>query len=357
MHNFDIFLESVGEQATDGSALLSALGGFPHLHVTVDDPSRFVYQNADTSVHFVIIVDRRLLPQRDAYAENYDYDEDGDAPPYRDVLPDESDINDFDYDDEDDAYDDEDAEADVVTPIDTPVLTISVPLFRPTFFVAEAMHVIETVRAATDLSIVDPQEGGAGDGEPGAWNEEDIAKSWKQTHLRAINHLKHPEALQVWSDEQCRSFYAYGTYRPKLLDELRGEEIDAPLLQPALHDKRTKSLFIWNLEKPTVVPQSDLVILQLPRKKRGFFGRKTVIDEVLIPGEAVWDLLTQVAEFRGHPTPHLVLRDPRLLPESVVAALDDLPSEPASNARRTELAGVVDFDLSPLSADVDSGES
>jgi hypothetical protein len=227
------------------------------------------------------------------------------------------------------------------------------PLFRPSFFLAEMWLLIESLRGATSLALIDPQN--VEHHEPGDYDQEAILRSWEATHRQVLDAAKNLEGLQYWSPDKCQAFYTYGLYRPRMLQELQGENIDVPRLHPARHEGATKSLVVWNIERATVLPRSDLILLERPREKKRLFGRKTVVEEVLVSGEDVWKVLSSAGEFRPQPVPHLVVRRPDMLPGGVLSALDGLDAEPASNARRTELAGVVDFEL-PAPREVEKKE-
>ncbi|MBN1444280.1 MAG: hypothetical protein JXA90_16325 [Planctomycetes bacterium] len=386
MHHFDLYLESPEDTPVEAPALLGALASCPLLRATVGDPTRLVYRNEDTSVHFTCILDRALLLARlrtsssggaesDDEAEDGDEDADGERRAWRSVLPDEDELADDGGPDEDEAGargtrgadlrrrkakdegedegdgEDADEEEGDEEPIESPLVTFSVPLFRPSFFLKELWILLAAAREASGLLIVDPQEGGAGGGEPGDWSEADIARSWAETHRRAIRELEDPgalQALQVWSPQKCSEFFDYGTARGALAARLEPEGIAVPRLQPARHGGRTKSLCFWNSRQSSVLPPCDLVLLERQRIKRGLLGTRLVSEEVIVSGEDVWNLLAPAAEYHTKPATFLAVPDADSLPSRVLEALDELPGEPAASARRTELAGVIDFDPDAL---------
>ncbi|MCZ6794293.1 MAG: hypothetical protein O7J95_11840 [Planctomycetota bacterium] len=339
MQSFDLYLEIPPGQSVSGAAIFAALSSLPHLQVTVNDPSRFVYHNADTSVHFVILLDGALISGPSGEEEESDEDE----LPYGEDDDEDYEDDDEDYEDDDEDYEDDDE--DDHEPVHSPPVTFSVPLFRPSFFVSELKEVIDTFRGNCYLELVNPQDG-EGDGEAADASSEDrLIATLEEAHRLVFGQVKDPERLERWSSEQSQRFFAYARRRADLARELTEENVAIPIVQPARHDGRVKSLCVWDTSQSTVLPRCDLVLLRQPREKRGLLGRKTVYDEKLVACEAVWNILGPFAEFRRTPTDYLIFRRPDPMPYQVTSGLDALEGEPATAAKRTELAGVIDFEI------------
>ena len=354
MLSFDLYLDKNSGQLVDATKLLSVLAGFPHLRATADDPTLFLYRNEDTLVHFHILIDRALLPPRILGGED---GSDEDHPAFVDVNPDEKDLeepedepedeeeseNEEGEEEDEDEEEEEEEEEEAADPVYVPPLTFSVPLFRPSFFITELKSVIDAFRESCSLHILDPQSI-AGDGD-GDWSEEGLQENWRQIHGQVFEQLKNPERLRRWSSEQSRRFFSYGTLRSRLVEQLSRDEIEIPPLQIALHQGRIGSLCVWDISRSTVLPRCDLILLRQPREKKSLFRRKMLYDEKLVPCDAVWNILGPFARFHSESTDYLIYRKPEPEPYQVVSALEALEGEPATSARRTDLAGVVDFEI------------
>lgn len=344
MSSFDLFFVSREGFQVEGEWVLSWLSGIPHLRSAVDDPTLFVYRNPDTSVHFSLILDPGLLPPPAVDGED---DEFG-LPRRVNIVPDASEQDespDDDLDEEDMEEDDEPGE-NHSSAVDLPPLTLNIPLFRPSFFVEEALQILESLRGSAGLLLVDPQEGGAGGGEPGEWDIEEILRSWQLANRHGVSRLKDPRQLRHWSPETCRRFYSYASLRTELERLYSAEGLEVARLYPAMHHGVTKTLCIWRTDVPVVLPRSDLVLVERPRERRGLLGRKkTILAKGLTPAEEIWRLLGPFVEVRREPVELIIFRQAHDPPAQVTMALDTLQLEPAQNARRTELTGVVDFEL------------
>jgi hypothetical protein len=222
---------------------------------------------------------------------------------------------------------------------------LHIPLFRPTFFALEAARFLDALRQSTSLVLLDPQEEEAGGGKSNGWTNDEVVKSWVRTNRRAYAQLKKPLALFQWSPEESQRFFGYARRRRELESQFGAAGIEVPRLHPALHEGEVKTLCLWRWETPTVLPRADLLLVEQPRERRGFFGKRTVLDQGLVPMDRVWDILGPFAEIRDEPAPLLIFRQAKPLPAQVRSALESLAKEPGDKARRTELAGVVDFDL------------
>jgi hypothetical protein len=117
-----------------------------------------------------------------------------------------------------------------------------------------------------------------------------------------------------------------------------------PLLQAARHEGRVKTLCDWDQGSPAVLPRTDLVLLRRERSQKGLFRMKRVVEEGLVSGELLWEILAGASERRRDPVDLLIFRDPAGAPQDVAARLETLALEPLSGAKRASLLGVIDFD-------------
>lgn len=341
MLNFDLFLTAPNQDAADAAALLQAFRALPHRKPVPGDPARFWYHNPNTAVHFNLVLGHAVLEQADgaASARHDALDPlDLNAPPGRntshshpDDEPDAPDPSEF--EDEDD----EEPE------VDEAAVTVHLPLFRPTFFLQEALAVLAALRHDTGhVLLLESKVESAG--KPSV-SEEEVVERWRDTHRAVYPELEDRERVQVWSETRCHDFYAYGTALSTLGERYSAEGLAVLPMQPALHGGTLKTLCVWRCDQPAVIPRTDLVLLERPSGRRGLLRRRKV-DELLVP----WDVLERVlqphTESQGDPALALILRAPDGIPERLQRELAELQGEPPENARRTEFAGVVDFDPS-----------
>ncbi len=250
----------------------------------------------------------------------------------------------------DEEEDDEEEDDEEDQHIELPPVSVHIPLFRPTFFVVEALGFLETLRSATDLRLAMPAPDTGEDTREG--EEEGVAVStspdlvvrrWQEMHRQAFADVRDKEQLQIWSIERCASFYDYNRGLEDIQKELAIEGLEVLPIQPARHEGSIKTLCVWRFDRPTVIPQTDLVLVRRPRP-RGLF-RRAKLEEFLVPGEIVWKILERFSQSRYEPAPMLIVRSTDEAPGQVQADLEALEGEPTKNATRTELVGVVDFDL------------
>ena len=338
MKTFDLFFVPADDRPVSSEPIRECLADIPHLHPDASDPSRRQYHNPESGAIFYLLVAPEHLPEPPATGyEDDELDEDLEDEP-EDGLEDEDDDGD-DYDDDDD--DDLD-----VPSIDTPPLTVNIPLFHPSFLAREALEVVRTFQERAGLRVIDPQDGGVGDGEPGAYGDDDLLESWKRTHGPIYAKISSPENIHRWSTEDSDRYAAYCRHRARLEEELADDDIDVPRLFAARHEGATKSLCIWRSDRPVALPRCDLVLVERVSTRRGLLRRRRV-DELVVHGDELWRILAPFSDTRHHPVPHLVLRRADPPPAQLANDLEDLVGEPVDAARRTELAGVVDFDIPP----------
>jgi hypothetical protein len=329
MKTFDLFFVASDDRPVTSESILECLAGIPHLRQDASDPTRQLYHNPESGTVFHLLLDPEHLPPS----------LDDDEPDYADdELEQEVDVEE-DFDDDED-----DEEEDDVAPIDTPPLTVNIPLFHPSFFAREALQVVRVFQEHAGLQVIDPQEGGVGDGESGAYSDDELLESWKRTHAPIFAKIDDPALIQRWSTEDADRYSAYCRHRARLAEELADDAVDVPQLFAARHEGTTKSLCIWRSDRAVLLPKCDLVLLQRVREKRGLLRRRKV-DELVVSGEKLWKILAPFSEAKQDPVPHLVLRRADPPPAQLQNDLDDLLGEPVDAARRTELAGVIDFDI------------
>ncbi|MEM7231353.1 MAG: hypothetical protein AAF517_04230 [Planctomycetota bacterium] len=343
MQSFDLYLDSPSGDY-DPQRLFELLEQHEHVHATPGDPSRFIYRNSETFVHFSVVVDLSLLGRAPVDEDEYDPYEDADE---RSVLPDEAD---FAVDEEDD----EEAEGDAAdeTPA-MPTVTVSIPLFRPRFFLSEAVSLLENL-GGLDLTFSDPHE--EDENAPSTPNFERLTANYETLHSTVLPNIRDPEALTRWTDEQASQFVEYGKNRGAIASQLNDDSVEVPILQVARSENGVRSLCVWRTNQSTVLPKCDLVLMQVAREKRGLLGRKTVYTDKVVSGSELWTTLSNDSEYREHPVPHLVHRPKDPPSQDLVVALSMLDSADGDSVKRTEFAGVIDFDIAPAAGEESSDD-
>lgn len=389
MPSFDLYLERAPDAPLDEGVLVHTLLARPQVHMAPDDPTRLVYHDEETGVHFSVLLHPDLLAAveadaraRAAQAGEHDEDEpsleDAGRPPGArpGLLPDARDTALHEEDDEaDDAADaageatssdeetgEEPGDASSEPSPDIPLVVLALPWFRPGYFLDEALGLVEELRGAGDLSLVVPDDRtllgeeeheGSGETAPAGSGELDdpdpaaLRARWEDLHRRVFQRLRTPGAISRWSPEQAEAFRNWGRARPTLAEQLAAEDIDVPRLQAARAPDGVHSLCVWDTRRSVMLPRCDLVLLVRPRERRGLLGRKTKIEETVVSGEELWRLLSHHAVYHDWPAPCLVFRRPDPLPRDLEEGLDTLPTRSRDEVRRTELEGVVDFDPAP----------
>lgn len=375
MQSFDVCLEPPHGASFDAGVIFSILESNPHVHRTRDDRGRWIYRNEDTSVHFVILVHPEVVASyRRARAAEMESDEDwnpeaNDGGPDVLGIDDEGDSEDgWKEDDEDDENDEEDEdqedseehgardESGFAGPLEMTPLVLSVPLFRPGFFITELEEVLSELlqklgplelHVAEDPSAdIAPESDDSGDGRG------NLVEEYRRLHASVAEELTDPRAIVRWTEERSRNFHAYARARGEIARALESEEVDVPSIHPARTGNDVVGLCVWTTDRSTVLPRCDRVLLREVRTKRGLFGKRRVVDERVVSGAELWNVLAPHSEYRERPVPHLVFRRMDPLSLRLLDALEGLAADP-SGARRTELVGVVDFDIPGVDSDAD----
>ena len=333
MKSFDLFLvpSSTSELAAD--AIGEHLAACPWLHRDRSDPTQLVYQNEDTSVTFFLLLDSALTENTFGGEE-----EDPDNPSSStSVLPEGGDI-------EEDPLSEtgEDGQEAVM---DVPPVTINIPLFQPMEVAREAIDFLLQLAEAGGLDTIDPQEAGAGKGQPGRYSNQELLESWLRTQDSICQQAGTPVNFIRWSQERSMNFFGYSRSCPQLRKQYEDEGLTVLQVQPAAYNDEVLSLCVWRSNVPAVIPLTDLVLLERVRRKRRLFGTREVIDEILIPGGELWKILSPFSQVCNEPARLLVFRDAAMPPSQVANDLAELTGEKSTAAKRTEFSGVIDFDL------------
>jgi len=382
MQSFDLCLDLAHGASLDAVALFDALERTPHVKPTRDDPGRWIYHNQDTSVHFVILVHPELVAsyRRARFGEDGEaHDEESEERHWAvgpNVLPDERDASDG---EEEDDEDDEETEDDDEThdggafsrnsdlgadePLEMAPVVLSVPLFRPAFFIVELEELLAALRERLgDLEAhlaEDPERVASSEDtvdEPGrSVSPSDLLGSYLAHHEAIGARIRDPHAIVRWSQTRSDAFFAYARAREEIARQHEGEDIVVPAIHPARAGRDVAGLCVWSTDRSTILPRCDLVLLRETRTKPGLFRRRRVTTERVVSGEALWNLLSSDGEYREHPIPHLVFRRPDPLPLRILHGLEELEPIPGG-ARRTELVGVIDFEIASLGTKDDVAE-
>ncbi len=308
MTQFEIFLLSPDDQPIDTERIFSAFHAVGKIRQTKADSTRFVYHNLDTGVFFNLWMS--ALHAVDA-AETELESEEAKSDSTGEV---------------------EDAESSGLL---IPPLTITIPLLCPSFFGPEAVAAVWQIAGHAGLKPEAPHSGET---------PEEFCDAWSLANRTAAQE---PGCRSVtrWTPAESENWYQYGLARSALEAELADESLVVPRLQAAEHDGRVKTLCAWAQGTPTVLPRTELVLFSRERTHRGLLFSRKVTEEGLVSGEKLWQILAPSSEVRGSPVPLLIFREARSPPQRVAAELEVLELEPVDRARRTELLGVVDFDV------------
>jgi len=342
MKTFDLFLVAKEGVQLDTESVTACLDKLPHVGQDPNDWTRFYYRNEESGTTFFLLVDPQFIPtpkveyEEDEYPEGYYDDED---------EPDEEDEPEEEDDDEEDDEEDEDGES---AQIDTPPVTVNIPLFHPSFWAHEAFAAVRTIQDELGLDAIDPHDDGAGGGEPGDWSSEELFTSWLASHAEVYENLQDKELVQRWDAEKAERFSTYCQHRAALIDAHSPDGIAVPQLFTASHRGETKSLCIWRTDETVALPKCDLVLVQRVREKRGLLGRRKKIDELLVPGETIWKLLAPFASEHAMPAPVLVFTRAEDPPAQFLNDLDHLSGDHPDDAKRIPLGGIIDFEIPQL---------
>jgi hypothetical protein len=308
---FAIDLSNRGDPPFDSARLLEALRAERWIRQLRADSSRFYYHDRDTSVVFSMFAGQIHGEEMDepdgAMEEDYESDADEDAPTH-------------------DAID-----------ISVAPLTIMAPLLCPSFFGREAIGVASRLAGALGLDVV------AG----GLTAAPEILAEWERARREEAADLKDADRqrLAYWPEEKTESWWRYGSNCQALEAELAADGVHVPRLEAARHQGIVKSLVVWESGTPTVFPRTDLVLVRRERERRGLLHTRRVVEEGLVSGERIWEILASFGEIRNDPTSMLIFREARKPPQQVAAQLETLVLEPVTNAKKTELIDLIDFEV------------
>ena len=357
--SFELLLVPRGDYPIDRQALWHGVAIHPHVQAERGVPGKFTYYNRSTTVHFSISMGEDVDPDAEA-----DGGFAGALPAHVDVLSDastgsrtsrrdeedltEEEEEEENEDEDDDEQDEEDEEDE--PHIELPPVSVHIPLFRPSFFLTEALEFLRRLKSATDLRLAMPAAATGDDTredveeeDPTSATSDQVVRRWREAHRDVFSDVADKEYVEVWPAERCAAFYDYNRRLAEIAEDLALDGIDVAPIQPARHEGRIKTLCVWSCDRPAVLPRTDLVLVRRPRP--GGLFRRAGVDEFLVPGETIWKLLEGFSQSRYDPAPMLIVRSAEEAPGQLRAELEALAGEPTANARRTELAGVVDFEL------------
>ncbi|MEC9351919.1 MAG: hypothetical protein VYD81_01265, partial [Planctomycetota bacterium] len=119
MKSFDLFLVPSSNSELAADAVAERLAACPWLRQDRSDPTQLVYQNADSSVSFFLLLDSALA-ENTFGSEEEDLDEPSGS---TSVLPEGDDIE--------EPWVPEEDEEEQAAVMDVPPVTINIPLFQP----------------------------------------------------------------------------------------------------------------------------------------------------------------------------------------------------------------------------------
>jgi hypothetical protein len=372
LNHFEVYLlKGQGTDRYDAESVAGAILAEGRVHLLAVDPHRAVYQNPDTGVSFHLTLAPPLVasltsrPGRGEEDEEVEEADDGSA--------EEGSIEEDESAGEEEVDDDEEEEG--AHDLEMTPLVLNLPPLAPAFYAREALEFADRIARACGLHLehLEPHAGTAGaasdheasaSGSPPA--PADILSTWDRSRREMVKALLDagtarldtaPPAvppkpvkanewdglITVWSPEKAEAWWRYGSARAGLLAEL-GEEMRVPILQAARHEGRVKSLCDFEQGSPAVLPRTDLVLLRRERSQKGLFRTKRVVEEGLVPGDLLWEILAGSCERRREPVDLLIIRDPASAPQDVAARFETLALEPLAGAKRATLFGVIDFD-------------
>jgi hypothetical protein len=363
--HFEISLTPPPEKGARRAVILKAVQALTFVQRVPGDAARLLYYNPDTTVHFELILGDQIVsvvsgsgfdpldltagPGHSGRARVHDHRGEWDEDSADDEVdddnpdsnyPDRSESDDDPYDDGDLAYDDDDddtedrPEAAITAPV-----TLRLPLFRPTFFLAEAIHILEGLATETELQISRP--GADEDGQLVPSSKSELLAGWRHDNLAALASLGDGARLVAWSEERCRQFYDYAVSLRQLEQEFADDGIEVLPAQPAAREDTITTLCVWRCDVPAVLPQTEFVLLRRPRKRR--FLLPTRFDELVVEWNELEKVLRPHAEYRTEPAPLFIVRTGTRDSAQLEKDLNGLRGEAPASTRRTELRGVVDF--------------
>ncbi len=318
LNPFEIYLFKTGDLPVNRERILEAFRSVGWIRQLRADSSRFLYRNEDTGVFFSILMvplhaDEDLQSVSDSEEESEE--ETGGAEPVE-AAPGEEPFD-----------------------VEAAPITFTLPFPCPSFFGPETIAVAERIARAAGFDMSAGEHAAA---------PSDVLAAWDRANHEAAEQCCAPDTctpVTVWTQEASDHWWRYGLGREQLETELSAEGVHVPRLQAAKHGRRVKSLCIWDEGTPAVFPRTDIVLIRRERERKGLFFTRRVKEEGLVSGDRIWDILAPSSEVREAPARLLIFREAQKPPQQVAAQLETLILEPVENAKRTELLGVVDFDV------------
>lgn len=163
-------------------------------------------------------------------------------------------------------------------------LACFVNYFRPTFFVHEAMPVIEEIAKAFQLLVVDPQDDEiGGNNKPKECKAGELIEAWEKSNTRSVKNSKISDETKplYLSKEKAMAWWNYLKNKEDI-DKNMHEDIFIPSLF-ILHELATGKLFTgitWTQAIPQLFPKCDIVIMG--QKKKKLFGLYSRIEFYVI---------------------------------------------------------------------------
>ncbi len=349
MNTFDIYL-APSEGPANWSALCDHLRGIPHLHRSPSEPELLRYFNRDTTTHFNIVLGPEVLraafPSEASMPERIDALSEASGGTASSRADEEDDAEPYPPDDDEEEFDDDGEPAELGPEI--PAVHLQVPLFRPTFFIREALALGEGLAEAAGAHLVSDADDGEGgeDGDNSLGDAAAVETAWRAANRALFRTLDGRARVEVWSEDRCAEFYAYGAKLDELRRRFEPEGLEVLPIQLAAHGDGTQTLCVWRIDRPAVLPKTDLVLVERPSEKRGLLRRRR-IEEIIVSGKDVWDRVVPFAESQYDPVPMLLVRSAADSNAQLATSLEALEGVPASNAKRTQFgaASIVDFSI------------
>jgi hypothetical protein len=363
--NFDVFLLRDAAGALPADAILDALLAGGRIQPFASDPHRALYRNPETGAFFFLTIDPEVASLWQAQLAEERKGEDGDE-----GVGDGGSSVEEDYGEEEEGEDEEDEEEEEEGEsfeIEAPPIAAAVPLIAPSFFFREALETLDAIASAARLRLEHIPHGEGEAEAPPAVSPDAIRSEWERARREIAEvvvagggsldilfsghgHARHEGQsveLTVWDPAKADYWWRYSSARRALAEVLEKEGVRVPPLQAALHGGRVKSLCDWRAITDIALPRTDLVLLRRERDRKGLIRIRRVLEEGLVPGNVIWDILKPHGDLRTDPVEMLVFRKSENPPQDIAARLEVLPMESLEAAQRTSLVGVIDFDPAP----------
>ena len=330
---FDIFLLEPGGAALDPQRVVDTVLGSGLVRRGLRNTTQLYYRNDDTSVMFQVFLAphvARLL---------------GESPLEEELAPAEEGDE-----DEGDNAGEESAEP-VAEVIEFALVTLQVPVIRPTFFALEAIEFAGKLSSELGLhmehaSVLDEAPEAPAPAASGVSTPAAVLESWLRSNRKAALAVKDRTSVTVWSARKSREYWAYARARAALAAEFEPGGVQVPPLFLVSRDSAKKTLFVWNQGAPSVIPRTDFVLIRRERVRAGLIRSKRVVEEGIASGEALREILASSGEVRSVPTDLIVWRGGPETSRAVEERIGALRLEPVDSVERTELSNIIDVDLS-----------